>query len=165
MNFPLFLLTFITAFTFANPAGNDVTLQRQQANKNSSIENPCQYTYADTSVVDSTLHLGERVFQKVEVEATFDGDWMDFLSSNLKANVPVKCKAPAGKYLVVVQFIVDKDGSISQVTPLTAFGYGMEEEVMRVIKKSPKWNPAMQNGRPVKAYRKQPITFVVSEKK
>jgi protein TonB len=41
----------------------------------------------------------------------------------------------------------------------------MEEEVMRVIQKSPKWRPAMQNGKPVKAYRKQPITFVVNEKK
>jgi protein TonB len=37
----------------------------------------------------------------------------------------------------------------------------MEEEAMRVIKRGPKWNPAIQNGRQVKAYRKQPITFRV----
>ncbi|MEQ1678624.1 MAG: energy transducer TonB, partial [Chitinophagaceae bacterium] len=44
---------------------------------------------------------------------------------------------------------------------LTNHGYGMEEEAMRVIKKGPKWTPAVQNGRQVKAYRKQPITFQV----
>ena len=40
----------------------------------------------------------------------------------------------------------------------------MEEEVMRIIKKGPKWIPAMQNGRPVNAYRRQPVTFMVEEK-
>ena len=44
---------------------------------------------------------------------------------------------------------------------MTNHGYGMEEEAMRVIKKGPKWTPAVQNGRSVKAYRKQPITFQV----
>ncbi|MBC7873898.1 MAG: energy transducer TonB, partial [Ferruginibacter sp.] len=41
-------------------------------------------------------------------------------------------------------------------------GYGMEEEAIKVIKKGPKWEPAVQNGRQVKAYRKQPITFQVT---
>ena len=106
-----------------------------------------------------------RVFDKVEVEAEFrePGGWAGFLTQNLKSNVPVKRHAPAGTYPVVVQFIIGKDGSIDNITPLTNFGYGMEEEVMRVIRKSPKWQPAMQNGRPVKAYRKQPINFIVSK--
>jgi protein TonB len=37
----------------------------------------------------------------------------------------------------------------------------MEDEAAKIIKKGPKWTPAQQNGRQVKAYRKQPITFVV----
>ena len=83
---------------------------------------------------------------------------------NLKANVPVKKKAPAGTYTVVIRFIVNKDGRIRSIEPETSFGYGMEEEVMRIIKKGPKWIPAMQNGRPVNAYRRQPVTFMVEEK-
>jgi protein TonB len=39
----------------------------------------------------------------------------------------------------------------------------MEEEAVRVIKKGAAWKPAIQNGRQVKAYRKQPVTFIVSE--
>jgi len=40
----------------------------------------------------------------------------------------------------------------------------MEKEVMRIIKKGPKWQPAMQDGKPLNAYRRQPVTFMVSEK-
>jgi protein TonB len=63
----------------------------------------------------------------------------------------------------MVQFIVDKQGNISDVKALTNHGYGMEEEAIRAIKRGPKWTPAIQNGRNVNAYRKQPITFVVAE--
>ncbi|HET9429556.1 MAG TPA: energy transducer TonB, partial [Chitinophagaceae bacterium] len=63
---------------------------------------------------------------------------------------------------VWVQFIVDKEGAISDVKALSNHGYGMEEEAVKVIRKGPAWIPAIQNGRAVKAYRKQPITFVVT---
>ena len=105
------------------------------------------------------------VFTKVEVEATFPGgekEWKRYLERNLEANVPVDNGAPEGTYTVIVQFIVDKEGVISDVRALSSHGHGMEEEAMRVIKKGPKWTPAIQNGRQVKAYRKQPITFVVA---
>ena len=104
-----------------------------------------------------------KVFTKVEIEASFAGDWQKFLQRNLNAEAPINNGAPAGQYTVIVQFIVDKEGNISDVKALTNHGYGMEDEAVRAVKKAPKWNPAVQNGRQVKAYRKQPITFVVSE--
>lgn len=107
-----------------------------------------------------------KVFEKVEVEASFKGGesaWRRFLERNLDANTPVDNGAPTGQYTVWVQFIVDKAGKISDVKALTKHGYGMEAEAVRVISKGPDWVPAIQNGRNVKAYRKQPITFVVSE--
>lgn len=107
-----------------------------------------------------------KVFEKVEVEASFKGgekEWRRYLERNLDANTPVENGAPAGSYTVVVQFIVDKEGKISDVKALTNHGYGMEEEAVKIIRKGPDWVPAVQNGRNVKAYRKQPITFVVSE--
>ncbi len=104
-----------------------------------------------------------KVFTKVEIEASFAGDWGRFLQRTLNADTPVNNGAPAGQYTVIVQFIVDKQGNISEVKALTNHGYGMEEEAVRAIKKAQKWNPAVQNGRQVNAYRKQPITFVVSE--
>jgi hypothetical protein len=109
-----------------------------------------------------------KVFEKVEIEAQFPGGpqaWRRFLERNLNPNVPVNNKAPKGTYTVVVQYIVGRDGSISDVKAKTDHGYGMEAEAIRVIKKGPvKWIPAFQNGHTVNAYRKQPITFSVAAK-
>jgi hypothetical protein len=109
-----------------------------------------------------------RIFTKVEVEASYPGGenaWRRFLEQNLDATVPVKKKAPAGVYTVIIQFVVDKEGYVSNIIPLTNHGYGMEEEVMRLLKKAPRWRPASQSEKPVKAYRKQPVTFVIDEEK
>jgi len=104
------------------------------------------------------------VFKKVEVEASFTGGdraWRQYLERNVNAEIPTNNFAPPGAYTVIVQFIVDKDGSISDVKALTNHGFGMEEEVIRIIRRGPKWAPAIMNGKPVKAYRKQPVTFQV----
>lgn len=108
----------------------------------------------------------DKIFEKVDVEATFpggEGGWRRYLEKNLNPNVPVENDAPIGIYTVIVQFIVDKNGNISDVKTLTNFGYGMEQEVLRIIRKGPSWSPASQSKRPVKAYRKQPITFVIED--
>ena len=108
-----------------------------------------------------------KIYSKVEYEAEFPGGisaWSEYLQKHLKANVPIKKRAPIGTYNVIVRFIVSRDGTISDVVAETDFGYGMEEEVIRVIKKGPRWIPASQNGRTVNAYRRQPVTFVVSDK-
>jgi Gram-negative bacterial TonB protein C-terminal len=105
-------------------------------------------------------------FDKVEVEAAYPGGdkaWIQFLVQNLDAGIAAKKRAPVGAYTVIVQFIVNKDGTISDITSLTNHGYGMEAEVIKVLKKSPNWKPAKQNGKTVRAYRKQPVTFQVSE--
>lgn len=109
----------------------------------------------------------DKVFSKVEVEASFPGGdaaWKEYLLKNLRANVPVKKKAPAGIYKVVVRFIVSVDGSLTDIEAETDFGYGMEDEVIRIIKKGPQWIPAMINGKPVNAYRRQPVTFEITER-
>jgi N-acetylmuramoyl-L-alanine amidase len=111
--------------------------------------------------------LGEednKVFVKTEVEASFPGGftaWRKFLSENINATVPVDSGASAGTYTIVLQFIVDKEGHISDIKPTTKLGFGMEEECIRIMKLSPNWIPAKQNGQAVKAYRKQPFTFVI----
>ena len=65
----------------------------------------------------------------------------------------------------MILYIVNTDGTISDVRPLTNHGYGIEAEAMRLIKNSPRWSPAIQNGKKVNAYRKQPITFFLEKEK
>lgn len=99
----------------------------------------------------------------VEIDAKFNGNWVAFLERNLNAEVPVNNNAPVGRYSVIIQFVVDREGVVSDITPLTNHGYGMEAEAVRVLKKAAKWEPAIQNGMKVKAYRKQVIVFVVND--
>lgn len=138
-----------------------IDVQNQEGIKDQNIAAPV--VDEGKQVVEAPKEDENKVFTKVEIEASFAGDWSNFLRRNLNADVAVQGGAPPGQYTVIIQFIVDKEGNISDVKPLTSHGYGMEDEAMRVIKKAPKWNPAVQNGRQVKAYRKQPITFVISE--
>jgi len=98
------------------------------------------------------------------LEATYPGGttaWRKFLESNLKAEVATENGAPAGYYTVMVRFVVAKDGSTSDVTALTKFGYGMEQEVIRIIKKTGNWIPASLDGNPVNSCHHQPVTFVI----
>jgi protein TonB len=123
---------------------------------------------ADTKEIDNNTGIIEAKDTKdegpvgfVEIDAKFTGNWEKFLIRNLDPQVPANNNAPEGRYTVVVQFVVDLEGNVSDIKPMTGLGYGMEQEAIRVIKKATKWEPAIQNGRHVKAYRKQPITFVV----
>lgn len=120
-----------------------------------------------SSVCDTLPPKDSSTFKRVEKEAYFVGGekaWVKFLTKNIDPDVPVRKNAPPGSYMVVIQFIVNKDGTLD-VEPLTNLGYGMEEEVVGAIKKSPLWVPAEQDGKKVRAYRKQPITFSVPEKR
>jgi protein TonB len=102
-------------------------------------------------------------FIPIEKEAEFPGGmlaWGRFLNRNLR--VPDQAVSLDVNGTVVVQFVVDVDGSVSDVTVLSGPEEGgLREEAVRVIKKSGKWVPALQNGRYVKAYRRQPVIFKV----
>lgn len=97
-------------------------------------------------------------------EATFAGskdDWKSFLERNLDGNVPMKQKAPPGTYRVRVSFTVAEDGSLTDIQPKTTYGYGMEEEVVRVMKACPRWSPAKEFGKRVAMSRTQTVNFGV----
>lgn len=102
----------------------------------------------------------------VEIVAQFPGGldaWKKYLERNLNAGLPAENGAASGKYSVIISFVVDKEGNISEVKAENTPGFGTEAEAIRIIKKSPKWQPAIQNGRKV-AYRvKQQVTFQVDD--
>lgn len=107
----------------------------------------------------------DKVFQKVEIEAKFPGGdkaWAKYISREI--NRYIDELQDAGKAgTCVVQFIVDREGNISDVEALTMKGTKLAEICVNAIRKGPKWTPAEQNGRKVKAYRKQPVTFQIAD--
>jgi len=105
-----------------------------------------------------------KIFNKVEVEAAFPGGeaaWRNYLQKNLNGSVPADNGASEGTYTVIVKFVVSRDGSLSDISCENDPGFGTCQEAIRVIKKTKNWTPAIQNGRNVNAYRRQPVTFLV----
>jgi protein TonB len=110
----------------------------------------------------------DKLFTKVEKEARFPGGmeaWKKYLERNMNANVAAEDGAGKGNYTVKVQFIVDKEGNVSNVeaieVPAACPTCGLE--AVKVIKKGPRWEPAIQNGRKVIYQALQFVTFQVTE--
>ena len=102
----------------------------------------------------------DKVFTKVENPAEFPGGqdaWRRYLERSLQ--YPEAAQENGIQGVVRVQFIVDKEGNISEVQALNNPGEGLAEEAVRIIKKGPKWKPAEQNGRKVIYRHIQSITF------
>jgi len=100
-------------------------------------------------------------FTKVETEAVYPGDstaWQSYLYKTL--HYPQEAIDKEVKGTVIVQFIVDEQGKISDVKAISGPQL-LRPESIRMIKKSGTWIPAMNNGKKVKAYKRQPITYML----
>ncbi|MDO9374714.1 MAG: N-acetylmuramoyl-L-alanine amidase [Ferruginibacter sp.] len=110
----------------------------------------------------------DKVFSRTEEAPTFPGGdeaWKKYLMEHLKAGIPVQEGWNTGVYKIVVSFIVRKDGTVADIKTDDFPGSKTAEHCIELIRNGPKWNPAVQNGHAVNAYKKQPITFVVSDQK
>jgi periplasmic protein TonB len=119
-------------------------------------------------VVKKATQKNDVVFSTVEIDAQFNGGdtaWKNFLLKNLNVNdVSEKLVFPKGvktiKQTAMVKFIVCTDGTLCNIEVENKVHPLIRAEAIRVFSKSPNWKPALQNGKVVKAYRRQPITFL-----
>jgi TonB family protein len=103
--------------------------------------------------------LVQDTFTKVETEAQYPGGttaWRAYLFKTLK--YPQEAQDKEVKGTVIVQFIVDEQGKISNVKAISGPAL-LRAESIRMIKESGTWIAAMNNGKKVKAYKRQPITY------
>lgn len=99
-------------------------------------------------------------YTNVEVLPEFPGGhsaFTKFISSNLKYPKEAKDNKIEGR--VIVNFIIERDGALSNIKILRGIGYGCDEEASRVMNLSPKWNPGKQNGKDVRVSYSIPIFF------
>ena len=133
-------------FCIYNCAAQTVTAQKQ----------------VDTTVtIDTSLTARDidKAFKKVEIESKFPGGeraWINFLQENL--TYPKKAVRKKVQGTVVLQFIVDRDGTVSDIEAISG-PEELQQGAIDVLKKTPNWIPATQGGRKVKSYKKQPIVF------
>lgn len=100
----------------------------------------------------------------IEVYPEFVGgmkEWARFIQKNLKYPSMAMDQGKQGK--VFVSFVVEKDGSVTNVTVIRGIGFGCDEEALRVISKSPKWKPGKQNGQNVRVKYTMPLGFAISQ--
>lgn len=100
------------------------------------------------------------VFESVEQMPKFPGgdtELMRFISSNMKYPPIAAENGIEGR--VVLRFVVDKTGKVSDISILRSIDPSLDKEAMRVVKSMPKWIPGMQNGRAVSVYYTLPVLF------
>jgi periplasmic protein TonB len=107
----------------------------------------------------------DSVFLKVEIESQYPGGptaWSRFLYRKLSSGYPEEAAEKGIQGRVEIQFIVDKEGNVSNVSAVSGPDE-LKDVAIKVIKQSGKWIPAIQNGQKVNSYKKQPIVFAINE--
>ena len=96
-------------------------------------------------------------YNETEIFPTFNGDYRLFLSRNLKYPKLALKKRITGR--VLLNFEVEKDGSLTEFKVLKSASPLLDEEAVRVLSLSPKWKPGYKRGKPVRVSYTVPITF------
>lgn len=102
------------------------------------------------------------VYEVVEIQPSPAGGmagWNKYLMENLRYPTNAQRKGIEGT--VIVAFVVNTDGTTTDIEILRSIGGGCDEEVIRIVKGSPKWTPGMQRGTPVRTRMRLPLRFML----
>lgn len=102
----------------------------------------------------------DMVFDVVEVMPQYPGGqiaMLKYIMENMKYPEQAMKEGIQGR--VAVRFIVEKDGSISDVKPVLSVHPLLNKEAVRVVKSMPKWSPGKHNGKPVRVRFNLPVMF------
>lgn len=122
--------------------------------------NQAQEEFTPVQVEDEVIEQEEEIFVFVEENPSFPGGeeaLYSFLRDNIKYPQLARENNITGK--VFVQFVVEKDGSISNAKVMRDIGGGCGQEALRVVKAMPKWKPGKQRGKAVRAQFNLPVSF------
>ena len=125
-----------------------------EVDQNEVIEEYIAPEVEDEEVVEA------EIFQIVEEMPEFPGGMQklaDYLAKNIK--YPQMARESGIQGRVFINFVVEPDGSVSNVNVLRSLGGGCDEEAMRVVKSMPKWKPGKQRGKPVRVSYNLPVNF------
>ena len=138
----------------------DDNVETEDININAEVEqNEIIEEYVAPEVVEEEV-VEQEIFQIVEEMPQFPGGeakLMEYVAKNIK--YPQIARETGIQGRVFVGFVVEPDGSISNVKLLRGIGGGCDEEAMRVIKSLPKWKPGKQRGKAVRVSYQIPVFF------
>ena len=114
----------------------------------------------DGTSADDELIVGEARLPQLRAE--FPGGMpalREFLAEN--CHYPKEAQDNGQQGVVLLEFVVEEDGTISTITVLRSACEALDEEAIRVVKAMPKWKPGENNGQPCRSYFQLPITFTL----
>jgi periplasmic protein TonB len=114
---------------------------------------------------DSSVRKSTTPWVKIEVEASFpggEGAWTKYITKAITKHID-EITEDGRSGVCIVKFIVDIDSTVTDVHATTMKSSVLAKVAEDAIRKGPKWVPASLNGKKVKAYRYQPITFRLPE--
>ena len=120
----------------------------------------CVLQAQDTSIHKVTSDSSTSVRVKPQFPGGSDA-WLHFIVMNIHADVAYQHGAPTGSYIVTASYLIDTTGKISNVTILKDPGYGTGQDVLKLLKHSPRWIPATLNGKKVIYRQEQDIAYEV----
>lgn len=120
--------------------------------------------FTPVMVVQEEEEIAEDViFTVVEDQPSYPGGEearIRYLQENLR--YPQMAREAGIQGTVFVTFVVERDGSVTDVRVLRGIGGGCDEEAVRVVQNMPRWNPGRQRGQPVRVQFNMPIRFVLN---
>jgi protein TonB len=125
------------------------------------IDQPTGDGDKDAEIVDNTIYNSAGI----EVQPGFPGGMEKFYGF-IKKNYDIDgIREKIDRDLngkVFVKFVVEKDGTLTDIQVIRDLGYGTKEEAIRVLRKVPRWTPGIQNGKPVRASFSLPINISIT---
>jgi protein TonB len=132
-----------------------------EADENTQMQ---EYTAPKVTTQVAEEEVSEvEIFTVVEESPSYPGGdeaRIKFLQENIK--YPQMARESGISGTVYVTFVVERDGSVTDVKVMRGIGGGCDEEAIRVIKAMPKWNPGKQRGKPVRVQFNMPIKFTLA---
>lgn len=116
--------------------------------------------YASPHIESLPEEKADEIFTIVEEQPSPNGgmrEFYDYVGKNL--SYPPKASRMGIQGRVFVEFIVEKNGTLTDIKVAKGIGGGCDEEAIRVISEAPRWNPGKQRGQPVRVRMVMPIVF------
>lgn len=141
-------------------AENDANVEESTIQSSEDNNTAVEIKYVPVEVEEEEEPEEQQIFQVVEEMPEFPGgmaECLKFLSKNIKYPTIAQENGVQGR--VIVQFVVNRDGSIVDPVVMRSVDPYLDKEALRVIQMMPKWKPGKQRGKAVRVKYTVPVTF------
>lgn len=167
LTLPVFGMLIMLNTRCDNVKSNDDKIANAEKNaqdsklyRNESVDNPVNET---TSLdIHTNQSVTDTIYNNIEIMPEFPGGFSElrnFLTSNV--NYPESAKTNNIEGRTIISFVVEKDGSITDIEVLRGFDKDCDAEAVRVVSTMPKWKPGVKDGETVRCRFTLPFTFKI----